>query len=96
MRTYRVEIRCDDDLPDAQRARFLVCLARRFARLEDAGTPAEVEGPIDILDTFEGPFVWEMTPAQLEATPPVGVEFVVVSLTEVDADTVDAVVQLPT
>jgi hypothetical protein len=89
---YQVDILQDpEDLPPEHRARFITCLERRFAKLEGS---FQAGGTIDILDAFEGPFVWEMTPEQLEATPPVGVEFTIESLSEPIDGVVHAVVRL--
>lgn len=40
---------------------------------------------VDILDAFEGPYVWEMTDEQLEATPPSRVDFEIVDVDPAEA-----------
>jgi hypothetical protein len=90
---FEVEILAGAGVPADYLVRFTTCLVRRFSKLEALGNVAIVGGSIDILDAFEGPFVWEMTPEQLEATPPVGVEFTVMSLSAA-GDVVKAVVRL--
>ena len=37
-------------------------------------------GTFDILDAFEGKFVWEMTPEDLETTPPTSLILEIVSV----------------
>jgi len=92
---YQVDVLQEpDELPPEHRARFVTCLERRFAKLEAAGTSLAQGDSIDILDAFEGPFVWEMSAEQLEATPPVGVEFTIVSLSPPTDGIVRAVVRL--
>jgi hypothetical protein len=86
---YDVEILAEG-VPAAHLTRFTTCLARRFSKLESLGAFPVVGGSIDILDAFEGPFVWEMSPEQLEATPP---EFTVLSLSP-NGDVIKAVVRL--
>jgi hypothetical protein len=90
MRDYTVEVLDEDGGPDpALRERFAACAARRLARLEaNEGHYPTVGGSFDILDGFEGPFVWEMTPEELEANPPSSVllEVVTVDPAEPPAD----------
>jgi hypothetical protein len=63
----------------ALRERFSVIASRRLGKLEAEGRSYPAAGEeFDIMDAFEGPYIWEMTDAQLEATPPtlIGVEIV--------------------
>lgn len=71
----------------ALRERFGVCASRRLGLLEADGRPYPKAGEaFDVMDAFEGPYVWEMTDAQLEATPPSLIDVEVVSVEpEVDA-----------
>ena len=98
---YEVQILAEDDEPPAAlRERFRVCLERRLARLETQGGPyPQVDEVVDILDAFEGPYVWEMTPEELEARPPVSVELLIVEVepTEPPAEpaTVKVTVRVP-
>lgn len=80
--TFEVTVEASDDGPDdALRARFATCAARRLAALErDEGSYPEAGAWFDILDGFEGPFVWEMTDAEFEASPPSSVELEVVAV----------------
>jgi len=77
---YLVEIEDQPDGPDAAlRERFSRCAARRLAKIEAASGAYPTPGStFDILDGFEGKFVWEMTPEELEATPPTAVYLEVV------------------
>ncbi len=77
---FTVEFEEQDGGPEpALRERFGVAASRRLGLLEGEGRAYPKAGEeFDILDAFEGPFVWEMTDEQLEATPPtlIGVEVV--------------------
>jgi hypothetical protein len=86
MREYSVEVLDEDGGPDAGlRERFATCAARRLARLEtNEGTYPEVGATFDILDAFEGPYVWEMSPDELEANPPSSVLLEVVTVDPVE------------
>lgn len=56
--------------------RFGVIIQRRFEQLEEQrGEYPTVGGAYDFMDAFEGPYVWEMTDAEFEATPPTLVAF---------------------
>lgn len=80
---YVVEILPDEDgNPDpALRERFTLCANRRLRKLEELeGTYPAVGVPFDILDAFSGPFVWEMTDAEFEATPPSRIDLEVVAV----------------
>jgi len=81
MSSYTVDVLPEpEELPAEHRERFRVCLERRLGKLTTAGKPPVVGGAVDILDAFDGPYVWEMTPEQLEATPPTQIWFTVVSM----------------
>ena len=77
---FTVEFEEQDDGPEpALRERFGVVASRRLQRLEEDGKPYPQAGDaFDFMDAFEGPYIWEMTDAQLEATPPslIGAEVV--------------------
>ena len=77
---YVVEIVADPEVPEEHRARFKVCLERRLAKLAERGKVPEAGQTADILDNFAGKYVWEMTPAELEQTPPSSVELEIRSL----------------
>ncbi|MBX3287559.1 MAG: hypothetical protein KF703_19590 [Actinobacteria bacterium] len=80
--TFEVTVEAMEEGPEeALRDRWATCAARRLSRLEEAdGAYPEAGGWFDILDTFEGPFLWELSDAELEANPPSSVEFEVVSV----------------
>ena len=62
--------------------RFTVIIQRRLEQLEEQqGSYPRAGVPFDFMDAFEGPYVWEMTDAQFEATPPTLVD---VEVLEVD------------
>jgi hypothetical protein len=79
---YEVEVQEQPGGPDARlRERFRRCAERRLAKLEALkGHYPQPGGRFDILDAFEGKFVWEMTPEELGATPPTAVYLEVVSV----------------
>jgi hypothetical protein len=87
---FTVEFEEQEDGPEpALRERFAVAASRRLGLLEKDGTPyPKAGGDFDIMDAFEGPYVWEMTDAQFEATPPslIGCEIVSVDPVEAAAD----------
>lgn len=63
------------------RERFGVVASRRLNALEGEGRAYPVAGDaFDFMDAFEGPYIWEMTDEQFEATPPTAVEAEVVSV----------------
>ena len=79
---FTVEFEAQDGGPKPElRERFGVVASRRLtARAKEGGAyPAAGDG-FDFLDAFEGPYVWEMTPEQFEATPPSSVNASVVSV----------------
>ena len=84
---FTVEFEEQDDGPEpALRERFAVAAARRFGVLEGEGNPYPKAGDgFDFMDAFEGPFVWEMTDEQFEATPPTLIGCEVVSVDPVEA-----------
>ena len=77
---FTVEFEDQDDGPDtALRERFGIVASRRLRVLEEDGRPYPRAGDdVDFMDAFEGPYIWDMTDAQLEATPPslIGAEVV--------------------
>lgn len=83
---FTVEVLEQPDGPEADvRERFRVCAERRLMKLEAQGRAYPAAGDVfDILDAFAGPFVWEMTPEQLEANPPVSVELEVSAVEPVE------------
>ena len=77
---FSVEFEEQEGGPEpALRDRFGVVASRRLGKLEEDGNAYPKAGDaFDFMDAFEGPYVWEMTDAQFEATPPtlIGVEVV--------------------
>ena len=85
---YRVEIEAIPDGPEPELLeRFVVCASRRLARLEPTEGYPVAGRSFDILDAFEGKYVWEMTPAEFEATPPTRVDLEIVSVDPVELPT---------
>lgn len=63
------------------RDRFAVVVGYRLGQLEDQqGVYPKAGDRYDFMDAFEGPYVWEMTDAEFEATPPTLVDFEVVDV----------------
>lgn len=87
---FTVEFEEQDDGPEpGLRERFAVVASRRLGKLEGNGNAYPKAGDaFDFMDAFDGPYVWEMTDAQLEATPPslIGAEIVSVDPAEAAAD----------
>jgi hypothetical protein len=83
---YTVELPAEDDGPEpALRERFATVIARRFQQLEEQkGIYPKAGDAFDFLDAFEGKFVWEMTDAEFEATPPTMVDFEVLAVEPVE------------
>jgi hypothetical protein len=83
---YTVEVLAEDGGPEPElRERFATIIARRLGKLEEQqGTYPAAGDAFDFLDAFEGKFVWEMSDADLEATPPTMVDFEVVSVDPVE------------
>ncbi|MEQ1736535.1 MAG: hypothetical protein ABL886_09045 [Rhodoglobus sp.] len=83
---FTVEFEEQDDGPEpALRERFGVVASHRLSKLDEDGKAYPKAGDeFDFMDAFEGPYVWEMTDAQFEATPPtlVGAEVVSVEPSE--------------
>ena len=79
---FTVEFEEQEDGPEPElRERFAVAAARRLTSLEKDGRPYPAAGDsFDFLYVFDGPYVWEMTDEQVEATPPGSVEVEVVSV----------------
>lgn len=84
---FTVEFEEQDGGPEpALRERFAVVAAYRLVQLENEGRPYPVAGgAFDIMDAFEGPYVWEMTDAQFEATPPTLIDLEIVSVDPAEA-----------
>lgn len=93
--SYEVEIEDTEGGPEPTlRERFAVCAARRLQKIEaEAGYPQAGQS-FDILDAFEGKYVWEMTDAEFEATPPSRVDLEVVSVDPVEAPADGATVKV--
>lgn len=80
------------DLPDevggpepALRERFAVIIAYRLHQLEEQkGVYPKAGDAFDFLDAFEGKYVWEMSDAEFEATPPTRVDFEVLEVDPVE------------
>jgi hypothetical protein len=74
---YTVDVLAEDGGPEPElRERFATIIAYRLAQLEEQdGTYPKAGDSFDFLDAFEGKFVWEMTDAEFEATPPTRVDF---------------------
>jgi hypothetical protein len=83
---YTVELPAEDGGPEpALRERFATVIARRFQQLEEQkGIYPKAGDTFDFLDAFEGKFVWEMTDAEFEATPPTMVDFEVLAVEPVE------------
>ena len=71
-RTYEVEVVEEDDGPDAAlRDRLATVAAFRLGRLDvREGHYPSVGESFDMLDNFDGPFLWERTDEQLADDPP--------------------------
>jgi hypothetical protein len=83
---YTVELPAEDGGPEpALRDRFATVISRRFTQLEEQkGVYPKAGDAFDFLGAFEGKFVWEMTDAEFEATPPTMVAFEVLSVDPVE------------
>ena len=95
MHVYEVEFEQQDGGPEPELLkRFVLCAARRLGKIEaDAGYPHAGQS-FDILDSFEGKYVWEMSPEEFEATPPTQVDLEVVSVDPVEAPAAGATVKV--
>jgi hypothetical protein len=63
------------------RERFAVIIGHRLGQLEEQkGVYPKAGDHYDFMDAFEGPYVWEMTDAEFEATPPTLVDFEVLTV----------------
>jgi hypothetical protein len=90
--TYEVELEPQEGGPEPElRERLAVVAAHRLPKLEDYPSAGLA---FDALDTFEGKYVWEMTPEEFEATPPTQVDFEVVSVDPVEAPADGAAVKV--
>lgn len=83
---FTVEFEKQDDGPEpGLRERFGVVASRRLKVLEEDGNAYPKAGDsFDFMDAFDGPYIWEMTDAEFEATPPslIGAEVVSVDPVE--------------
>jgi hypothetical protein len=80
--TYRVTVMEEEGGPEpALRERLATVAAFRLGRLDEKqGHYPVVDGWFDMLDGFEGKFLWEMTDEELEASPPSRIDFEVVAV----------------
>jgi hypothetical protein len=84
---FEVTLEEQEDGPDEKlRARFAVCASRRLAKQAAEAYPKS-GSQFDILDAFEGKFVWEMSQAEMEQNPPSSVEMEIVSIEPASAPT---------
>jgi hypothetical protein len=83
---YTVDLLAEDGGPEPElRERFATVIAYRLGQLEDQkGVYPKAGDAFDFLDAFEGKFVWEMTDAEFEATPPTMVDFEVVAVDPIE------------
>ncbi len=83
---FTVEFQEQDGGPEAAlRERFSVVASRRLTKLEQDGAAyPQAGGEFDFMDAFEGPYVWEMTDAQFEETPPTLIGAQIVSVDPVE------------
>lgn len=79
---YTVDVAAEDGGPEPElRERFATVIAYRLGQLADRdGVYPKAGDAYDFMDAFEGRFIWEMTDADLEATPPTLVDFEVVAV----------------
>lgn len=80
--TYVVDLLEQEGGPEpALRERFAVVIAYRLGQLEEQrGVYPKPGDSFDFLDAFEGKYLWEMTDAEFEATPPTRVDFEVLEV----------------
>jgi len=98
--TYVAVIAEEDGGPEPElRERFAVIVAYRLGQLEDQkGVYPRAGETYDFMDAFEGPYVWEMTDAEFEATPPTLVDFEVLAVDPAEpagSGTVTVTVRIP-
>jgi hypothetical protein len=79
---YTVDLLAEEGGPEPElRERFATVIGRRFRQLEEQkGVYPKAGDAFDFMDAFEGKFVWEMSDAEFEATPPTLVDFEVVAV----------------
>ncbi|UYN84813.1 MAG: hypothetical protein KIT89_06570 [Microcella sp.] len=84
---FSVSVLAEDGGPDAPlRERFATVIAYRLELLNERdGTYPAVGDWFDFLDSFDGPFAWQMTDEEFEANPPTRVDFEVVGVTPTEA-----------
>lgn len=82
MHTYEVTVAETPDGPDAaMRQRLATCAAFRLGSLERrTGHYPQAGGAFDMLDNFNGPFLWERSDEQIADDPPSRVDYEVVSV----------------
>lgn len=80
--TYVIDLLEEPGGPEpALRERFAVVIERRLHQLEEQrGVYPKAGDTHDFLDAFEGKYVWEMSDAEFEATPPTRVDFEVLEV----------------
>jgi len=85
---YVAEIAEEDGGPEAAlRDRFAAIVAYRLGQLEEqAGVYPKAGDRFDFMDAFTGPYVWEMTDAEFEATPPTLVDVEVLEVDPVEPE----------
>jgi hypothetical protein len=83
---YTVDVLAEDGGPEPElRERFATIIAHRFTQLEDQKGVYPTAGEAhDFMDAFEGKFVWEMSDAEFEATPPTLVDFEILEVDPVE------------
>jgi hypothetical protein len=87
MHDFIVTVAQEDGGPEPELCERLATVAKyRLEKLaKDGGAYPEVGADFDMLDSFEGPFFWEMSDAQREETPPSSVQFEVLSVDPAEA-----------
>jgi hypothetical protein len=83
---FTVDVAAEGGGPEPElRERFATVIAHRLGQLADReGVYPKAGDAFDFMDAFEGRFIWEMTDADLEATPPTLVDFEVVAVDPVE------------
>lgn len=79
---FAVTVLAEDGGPEPElRARFATAITYRLELLNERdGTYPAAGDFFDFLDSFDGPFAWEMTDDELEANPPTRVDFEIVEV----------------
>ena len=97
---YVVDLVEEDGGPEpGLRERFTVVITRRLHQLEEkTGSYPKAGDAFDFMDAFTGKYVWEMTDAEFEATPPSLVDVEVLAVDPVEdagSGTVTVQVRIP-